>query len=73
MNSIEITRNKPEFIQNEERNYFLVISKQDQSRWRCQTMPCIFVITDKAMRPVKNPLKRNTCFHTEFMTGEGTS
>ena len=40
MNSIEITRNKPEFIQNKERNYFLVISKQDQSRWRCQTMPC---------------------------------
>ena len=24
MNSIEITRNKPEFIQNKERNYFLV-------------------------------------------------
>ena len=26
MNSIEITGNKPEFIQNKERNYFLVIS-----------------------------------------------
>ena len=52
MNSIEITRNKSEFIQNKERNYFLVISgKVEMSN---HAMRCIFVFTDKAMWPAKN-------------------
>ena len=52
MNSIEITRNNPEFIENKERNYFLVISvKVEMSN---HAMRCIFVITDKAMWPAKN-------------------
>ena len=54
MNSVDTTRNKPELIQNKDRNYFLVISNKRPVKVEMSNRT-VFVNTDQAMRPVKNP------------------
>ena len=54
MNSVDTTRNKPELIQNKDRNYFLVISNKRLVKVEMSNRT-VFVNTDQAMRPVKNP------------------
>ena len=72
MNSVDIRRNKRECIQNNDRNYFLVISNKRPVKVEMSNR-ALFVNTDQAMQPVKNRWKRNNCLHTEFITGEGIS
>ena len=61
MNSVDITRNKRECIQNNDRNYFLVISNKRPVKVEMSNR-ALFVNTDQAMHLLKTRENVTTVF-----------